>query len=205
MAIKHDTPLPTEPIAVRTETPGDVRFTYAMLEFLEKSGLLEGRYELINGRIISKMGQNSPHSMTVTECFAYLVGLFPRRTVRSQTTMHIWVDNMIQNSLEPDMMVLRRVVSKGAPSSTDVQLVLEVSDTTLKDDFVDKVEMYARAGIAEYWAIHLPHRTLTAFREPDAATGTWARRETLSETQTVAPQSAPDALIRVSELLPPTD
>lgn len=56
---------------------------------------------------------------------------------------------------------------------------------------------------AEYRIVDLPKRTLTVFREPDAPAGTWGSQTTLAKTQTVAPQSAPNAVIRVSELLPP--
>jgi hypothetical protein len=48
--------------------PDRKRWTRKECEFLEQNGLLIGRYELINGDIISKMGQNLPHvSMRVSD------------------------------------------------------------------------------------------------------------------------------------------
>ena len=203
MAVKMDTPFPTEKLVIEPSQPGELLFTRAMLDFLEESGLIEGRFELIGGRIISKMRQNSPHSITISECFAYLLGVFPRRTVRCQATVEVWQGDRVRNRPEPDVFVLREAVYQGAPPANDLLLIIEVCDTTQGYDLGDKVKLYAEAGVAEYWVIDLPARTLTVFRTPDADAGTWASRNTLAETQTVAPESAPGALIKITDLLTP--
>ena len=43
-------------------TPGRRPITRKDCEFLETAGLLDGRYELIDGEIISKMGQKPLHA-----------------------------------------------------------------------------------------------------------------------------------------------
>ncbi len=45
-------------------TPNRKRFTRQECEFLEESGLLTARYELIDGEIVFKMAQNLPHRIT---------------------------------------------------------------------------------------------------------------------------------------------
>ncbi|MBC8135027.1 MAG: Uma2 family endonuclease [Fibrella sp.] len=186
------------------DEPGRVLYTREFLEFLEKTGILSGRYELLDGEIISKMGQNSPHNITVIACISYLLGVFPQRRVRSQATITVKQDQKI-NSPEPDAFVLREPTLEGAPEATNVLLAIEVSDTTQEKDFETKKELYARSGISEYWAIDLPRRTLTVLRNPDTQAGVWGSTNTLSETQLVASESAPDHPIVISELLPPVE
>ncbi|MBC8141782.1 MAG: Uma2 family endonuclease [Armatimonadetes bacterium] len=204
MAIKHDTPLPTEPVVIVPNQTEELLYTRAMLEFLENSGLIEGRFELVNGRIYSKMGQNLPHSLSVGRLTRYLNGIesFQSERVVSDVLLNLAPE---REHPAPDVLVLREYKGKGKPAGSDLLLAVEVSDTTQSRDFGGKVETYARAGIAEYWVLELPKRTLTVFRTPDAVAGTWGSRNTLAETQTIAPESAPDALIRISELLPLTD
>ena len=60
--------------------------------------------------------------------------------------------------------------------------------------------MYARAAIAEYWVISLPERRIYIHSQPQQ--GTYRLRTTHDESEMIAPLSAPDAAIRVADLLP---
>ena len=64
-------------------------------------------------------------------------------------------------------------------------LIVEVSDTTLKNDRIRKASLYARAGIADYWIINLVDRQLEVYRQPAAGYGadlwTWLRRHDIFE------------------------
>ena len=197
--------LPTEPVIIEPWEPGEVTYTRTLLEFLENSGMISGKYELINGRIVSKMGQNSQHNITLVKCLLYLSGIYPKDTVRSQATMEVRQNDRVSNRPEPDVFVLRVPTYTGAPDGDNVLLAIEVSNSTQDRDFDEKVVLYARSGVAEYWVLDLPRRTLTVFRTPDADAGTWASQSILAETQTIAPESAPDATITITDLLTPAD
>lgn len=202
MPVNENITLPTEPVLILPREPGEVGYTRAMLEFLENSGLIEGRYELVEGRIYSKMGQNLPHSLTIIRLIQYLTGIpvFAGERIATDTSLEI---SGVSNRPAPDVIVLRERMLTGSPAGTDILLAVEVSDTTQGRDFGAKVTLYAQAGIAEYWVLDLPRRALTAHRTPDAEAGTWATVTTLAETQTIAPESAPDKPVTIRELLPP--
>jgi hypothetical protein len=45
------------------------------------------------------------------------------------------------------------LVAVQAPRPGDLRLAVEISDTTLGFDLTTKAELYARAGIVEYWVV----------------------------------------------------
>jgi Uma2 family endonuclease len=56
------------------------------------------------------------------------------------------------------------------PTPTDVVLMMEVADTTLKTDCEVKDKLYGgREGIADYWVLDVQNRCLQVFRQPTAA------------------------------------
>ncbi len=183
---------------------GRPRWNRSAWEFLENAGLLQGKYEIIDGEIILKMPQNYPHSATINRLFAYAIRLVNGELdrVRSQTNITIQGVDGETNRPEPDMVILREPIRR-VPAGDDVLLAVEVSDTTLAEDLGFKIGLYARAGIEEYWVLDLPRRRLIAFR--DAESGIYQRREEFTEETTITPEFAPDAEISLSELLPPVE
>lgn len=84
---------------------------------------------------------------------------------------------------------------------------MELSDSTLAYDRGVKASLYAEASIAEYWIVNLSERCLEVFRDPGAKAGERfgfgchnVRRD--AETESVAPLAAPEATVRVEDLLP---
>jgi Uma2 family endonuclease len=168
-------------------------------DYLENARLLIDRYELIDGEIISKKGQNRPHALAVSLLLAYLFSLFGARRVQTQATMEVRQADQMTNRPEPDAVVLREPTN-AVPTGEDVLLAVEVSDSTQYDDYGHKVRLYARAGVAEYWVLDLNRRVLVAFRDP--CDDEWLSRTEYTETDSIAPMSAPDAAILIAELLP---
>ena len=187
-------PSPTLP-----PTPqGRKRWTRDDCQFLENAGLLDDRYELIDGEIISKMGQNAPHSTAVMFVIAYLLLVFGRERVRTQTTMEVRDEDKITNRPEPDVLVLREAI-KRKPTGADVLLAVEISDSTQSDDYGWKTTLYARAGVAEYWVLDLPRRLLVVFRRPSG--DNWDERLEFTPADTVSCLAAPNHPVLVSDLL----
>ena len=50
--------------------------------------------------------------------------------------------------------------AKRHPGPKEVYLIIEVSDTTLEKDQTLKLELYATAGIKEYWIVNPADKTL---------------------------------------------
>ena len=184
--------------------PNRVRFTREDCDRMRDTGVLQGRYELINGEIISKMGQKPQHAYVITQVNGWLVRHFGANYVRIQLPINVArIDNKY-NEPEPDAVALARAASaflENAPHPADVILAIEVSDTTRSFDLNTKAMLYARAGFREYWVIDLVRRQLVIHRGPDG--DTYTDVSAYAPDETASPLSNPQASIAVSELLPP--
>ena len=63
-----------------------------------------------------------------------------------------------------------------------------------------KAELYATAGVPEYWVIDLEHRQLIVFRDPGA--DGYGTEWTVPADGSVSPLAVPNATIRIADLLP---
>ncbi len=67
---------------------------------------------------------------------------------------------------EPDAALVRgnaRTYAKHHPKPPDIGLVIEVSDSTLDGDRIDKGRLYAEAGIVCYWIVNLVDRQIEIY------------------------------------------
>ncbi len=80
-----------------------------------------------------------------------------------------------------------------------------MSVSTLKFDQTLKAEVYARAGINDYWLLNIPAHQLQVRRDPGPLEdGTIGYRsvQVFSYDGQVSPLVAPDAVINVADMLP---
>jgi Uma2 family endonuclease len=197
-------PRSVSPLSIPEPTPGRIRWTRSQCETIRAAGILTGRYELIDGEIISKMGQNPPHPHAINLVLRYLARVFGIEMVRVQATIEIGDADPEHNDPEPDLAVTEEpadAYSQRHPGPADLVLVVEVSDTTLRFDRGAKALLYARAGIREYWVLDLGGRALYVHRNPTPEGYAEISRYTADEQ--VAAGSPPEALTLVASLLPP--
>ena len=86
-------------------------------------------------------------------------------------------------------------------------LVIEIAESSLRNDRTTKGGLYAMGGIADYWIVNLVDRVVEVHRDPvrmaDQPFGHHYRSVTRHpEAATITPLAAPDAAIPVAELLP---
>jgi Uma2 family endonuclease len=81
----------------------------------------------------------------------------------------------LESRPEPDLLWIRagRYLDRH-PSAADVKLVIEVADSSLQSDLIEKAALYAEANIVEYWTVDVQGRCVHIFRSPSA--GTYADR-----------------------------
>ena len=72
------------------------------------------------------------------------------------------------------------------PGPSDVQLVIEVADSSVAFDRTTKQRLYAVAGIPAYWIINLRNDVVEVHEQPDAATKQYARRSEYRPGQTLS-------------------
>jgi Uma2 family endonuclease len=187
--------------------PNRKRWTRHECEFLVDNELLPGRYELIDGEIISKMGQKPPHAVVVTLLMNWLAAVFGALFVRVQTTIDVGdagVADRSYNEPEPDLAVTRRPCTdyrEHHPGPADLLLVAEVSDSSVRFDRTTKALLYARADIQEFWVVDINGRRLFVHRRPTAEG--YAEIVEYYPDDMIATLARPEVSVRVAELLPP--
>lgn len=136
---------------------------------LNDSGAFDdyGKTELIDGDIYVMNAQHSPHARAKTQ-LAFALAMCLRDIgsdleVIIEVAVHLNGDTMP----EPDI-VLTRWRGKGPVPVESVALVIEVADTTLARDLGRKFDLYAAAGIPEYWVIDLTEGRALMHEFPDA-------------------------------------
>ena len=106
---------------------------------------------------------------------------------------------------EPDVSVVPGQKRTYMDHPTLSLLIVEVADTTLDRDTTVKAEMYATAGIADYWVLDVVGRQLIVFRNPTPIPdggAAYRDKTTLGPADRVSPLAAPNASILVGDLLP---
>jgi Uma2 family endonuclease len=107
---------------------------------------------------------------------------------------------------EPDVSVVAGKREDYRDHPTTALLIVEVSDTTLDYDQTQKVGLYARAGIADYWILNLVANQVEVYRDPvpDAAWPYGYRYGTVRvyfRGMTINPLAKPAAGVAVAAVL----
>ena len=108
---------------------------------------------------------------------------------------------------EPDVAVIPGAKADYTDHPGRSVLIVEVADSTLDYDTTTKAELYATAGIPDYWVLDVVGRRLLVFRAPaplPAGRGATAYRthRVLGPTDTISPLAVPTAVGTVADLLP---
>jgi len=137
-------------------------------ERMIEAGILteDDRVELIGGEILEMSPIGSRHAA----CVKRLIKLLAAR-VGASVIISIQ-DPVVLDDLsepQPDAALLRPrpdFYEQEHPRPSDVLLLIEVSDTTLKFDRQIKAPLYARAGIEELWLVNLQDDEVEIYASP---------------------------------------
>ena len=165
----------------------------------------DDKVELLDGQIVPKMSQNEPHAVAtglVSDALrsAFGSGAHPR------DEKPLALSDLSEP--EPDVVVVRgarRDYLGGHPAPADVLLLVEVADTSLMQDRLRKLPLYAEAGVVECWIVNLQDSVLEVHRDPAGGayrTGAYRTKTTHERGGAVSPVHAPDASVAVADLLP---
>ncbi|MDE3194952.1 MAG: Uma2 family endonuclease [Acidobacteriota bacterium] len=190
-------PVPTD--------PPRKRWTRAEYRALAETGLFEGRsYELVEGELIDRMGKKRGHTLGLVPLFLWLVQIFGPDKVNPETSIDVAPDDNPTSEPEPDLIVLNRSmweIRDSNPRASDIEMVVEVSDSTLGFDLTRKADLYARAGIPEYWVLDVARRQMIVHRVPES--GSYSSVSAYGADETVSPLGAPNAGFPVSHAFGP--
>lgn len=129
-------------------------------------GIYEDRHvELWEGWVVERMPHGALPVMLIMLITEWLLERKPKGTaVRSQAPVQLR-----DSCPEPDVAVVRGVTKdfgKRIPDASEILLLIEVSDATLKDDRTIKSRMYAAAGVKEYWIVNCEEQQVEVYTDP---------------------------------------
>lgn len=151
-------------------TPERARLRVEDFLLLAGSGAFDDytKTELVDGDIYVMNAQFSRHARTQSRLLVELT--LALRAIDSD--LEAWVEVAVRatdhDMPEPDI-VLTRWRGGGAVPVGTVAMVVEVADSTLVADLGRKAELYAAAGISEYWVVDVEGRRVLIHHRPEPA------------------------------------
>lgn len=153
--------------------------------------------ELLEGEIVQMSPQEKPHARAMAKLnrwFAQALG--DEYVVRPQLPL-----TLPDSEPEPDLAIVRADDEAAAERHPRTALlVIEVADSSARHDLVVKSQIYARAGIPEYWLVLVKQRAVEVLRDPDPAAGSYRSRLTVSGDANVTPTVFAGLVISVRAL-----
>jgi Uma2 family endonuclease len=178
------------PVPVRRFTVDEYHRMIAAGVFAE-----DDRLELLDGWIIAKPAQTSPHVTVLGRADAVLRGVLP-------AGWHVRIRSAIttaDSEPEPDLAIVRgaaRDYLSRHPGPQEIALLIEVADSTLAEDRKFKGRIYARAGIPIYWIINLVDMQIEVYTDPTGPDATPGYRQ----LQTYGPDDLVPVVIEGREM-----
>jgi Uma2 family endonuclease len=104
---------------------------------------------------------------------------------------------------EPDLAVVAGAVDDYQTSHPRTALlVIEVADSSLKQDRLSKARIYAAAGIPEYWIVNLRDEVVEVMRDPDPERARYRDVRSAARGERLELVTLPGAVLDAAELLP---
>ena len=177
-------------------------FSVAEYDQMVATGILrdDDRVELIEGEIIAMSPIGPPHAACVRRLTQLLSGLLADR---SQVSVQCPVAIPNWSEPNPDLALLvprADFYADAHPLPRQVQLLVEVADSSFAHDTQVKAPMYARAGIRELWVVDLNADRVLVHTRPRTGRDSVVRAYGLGEYFTS--QRFPGVKFAVADLLP---
>ncbi len=167
---------------------------------LAEAGILseDDRVELLEGQLVDLSAIGPRHAIAVDALTEVLVlAAAGRAAVRVQNPM-VLDDN---SEPQPDITLVRRPwhgYPHEHPRPSDIYLLIEVADSSLEFDLGAKLELYARAGIREFWVVDLPGNRVLVHRGPNG--GGYDPTPIVDMSGTVQVEALPDVTISAARI-----
>jgi len=157
------------------------------------------RLELINGEIIEMAPIGSHHA-------SHLKRLIKVFSTPIQDSAIIAAQDPLElgdlSEPDPDFMLLQPhsdFYYENHPVASDVFLLIEISDSSLKFDQNQKLRLYALHNIPEYWLLNIKDACLEVYRQP--YDGLYAEKTTLRAGDNITLSQLNDININIAEIL----
>jgi Uma2 family endonuclease len=166
----------------------------------------EHHVELIRGEIVPRFGDdprtpmNPPHAMTVDRAVDWTFDVVPRNLVLVRVQNAIRIPALDSEPFHDVAWLVRKDYFTVHPVPEDVFLLIEVADSSLRKDRGPKLELYAEAGLREYWIVNVQERCVDVYRDPQGLI--FRDFKTYGVGQEIHPLAFPEVSLAVSRLFP---
>lgn len=169
----------------------------AAYHLMFQQGMVAERAELVRGVIIEKMPKSPLHEILAA-------GIYERLFLQLSTGS-CWVRkdaplSLVDSEPEPDVSVVsgkRLDYTSGHPSTA--QLVVEVAVTSEELDR-EKAEVYAEAGVGEYWLVLANERVVEV--HTGAKDGHWTNIRRVAVDEELQPTMFPGVRLALRDIFP---
>ena len=136
---------------------------------LGAAGILgeDDRVELLEGQLVDMSPIGPRHALAVDALTELLAAAVAGRGVALRVQNPIALNG--SSEPQPDIVLARRPwrgYPAAHPGPGDILLLIEVSDSSFETDSGAKRELYASAGIREFWIVDLTTDTVLVHRNP---------------------------------------
>lgn len=137
-------------------------------DFLEMEGEPGFIYELINGEIVKKGAPNPKHQLVSGKLFRAITTLVDKKNLG--TVLYVPLDVFMgeYNALQPDLLFVAKareeiITSNGVEGAPD--LIVEIlSPSTMKHDRGDKMKIYRKHQVREYWIVDPKNQSIEVYQ-----------------------------------------
>lgn len=160
----------------------------------------ERRLELIDGEMVDMSPIGSAHQACVNRLTTLLAPLAVAGRAIVQVQGAIRASDISRPQPDVALLVPRDdYYAEGHPGPSDVLLVVEVADTSVRFDRATKLPAYGRAGVVETWVVDLDGGVVDVATRPSEQG--YAHLARVAPDGTVTPTAFPDLPVTVADLL----
>lgn len=177
------------------------RLTLADYDRMLETGVFDGsrsRLEFTRGEIREMTPIASAHEDMVDRLTRWSINATPKARIRVRVQNSIGLPEL-ESVPRPDLAwVQQRDYSTSRPTTSHVLLIIEVALRTLQYDTGEKAELYASAGIADYWVVDIASNMIEVRRDPSQ--GRYRNLARYSGDDELHPLAVPEAMLHPASL-----
>lgn len=156
------------------------------------------RVDLIRGELVYMSPAGPMHDEVLTRLTEWSFEQARLAGYRVRTEMGVEMPPLVSVP-EPDLVwVLDKDYMTVKPQAEDVGLLIEVANSSLREDRDDLIPLYAEAEISEYWIVNCIEHCVEVHRKPVG--DEYTEQFTVDVGERMSPLAAPEALLDVAAL-----
>jgi Uma2 family endonuclease len=140
-----------------TTSPMPYKLTVEDFFRLDEAGAFEGygKTELIRGEVFYMNAQHRPHARAKAALYDAIRDWIRANDIDLTVLSEATVAMAPNSAPEPDLILTSEPDGDGPVPIHSVRLLVEIADTTQKNDLRIKADLYAEHGVPEYWVVDL--------------------------------------------------